>query len=351
MSRNCSTLRRVGPLGVFTILLLRAVSLAVQDPPRHVERVDVARVLMDARVVDHRGQPVLGLTTENFQVRIDGKPARVESVQWVAGALAATEAVDRQPSPDNVRRMSAAVEGRLVVFLFQKSLERGRIVGFMRMLLDLRTFLDGFTPHDRIAVLSFDSRLRLWLDFTADMNRVRDVLARNVLFEGSPPTRSEESPSLFDRLDADRADRTYNIESALRLLALALKPLPGAKSVVLVGHGFGRLSTGGVMMENNYDEARAALQDARASVFCLDVTYADYHSLEAGLQIVAEDTGGFFERTHIFGQRALTRLGAALAGHYVLMVEKPIGRSGQHGIDVRLKGRSGTVLARNTFID
>ncbi|HEX6313991.1 MAG TPA: hypothetical protein VFZ73_03995 [Gemmatimonadaceae bacterium] len=332
-------------------LLLLVPALLVQDPPRHVERVEVARVLVDVRAVDQANQPILGLTAGNFLVRIDGKPARVESAQWVAGALASTagevDPRDRffQASP------SPAAEGRLVVFLFQKSFETSRIVGFMRMLLDLRPFLDGFTPHDRIAVLSFDTRLRVWLDFTADMDRVREVLTRNVLF-GAPATAPPtDGPSLREGLGRERPERTYDIESALRLVAAALKPLPGAKTVVFVGHGFGRLGLGGVVMENNYEEAREALQDARASVFCLDVTTADYHSLEAGLQMVSKDTGGFYERTHIFGQRALARLGAALAGHYVLLVEKPDVKPGRHRIDVRLKGRSGMVYARNAFTD
>jgi VWFA-related protein len=330
--------------------LLMLPLLAAQDPPRYVERVEVARVLVDARAVDHAGRPLLGLDAESFEVRMDGKPARVESALWVAGALRSPDApadpLDRflrgTPPP--------AADGRLVVFLFQKSLESGRIVGFMRMLLDLRPFLDGFTPHDRIAVLSFDTRLRLWLDFTADMDRVRAVLKRNVLFDEPAPDATPEDPSLRAGLGPERPERTYDIESALRLIAAALKPLPGAKTVVFVGHGFGRLGLGGVVMEHNYDEAREALQDARASVFCLDVTSADYHSLEAGLQTVATDTGGFYERTHIFGERALARLGAALAGHYVLIVEKPDLKPGRHRLDVRLKGRRGTVYVRDTFV-
>jgi hypothetical protein len=60
------------------------------------------------------------------------------------------------------------------------------------------------------------------------------------------------------------------------LVGEALEDVPGAKSVVLVGHGFGRLGPTGVIMENEYDAMRAALQTARASVFCLDVTDADY---------------------------------------------------------------------------
>lgn len=333
------------------LLLLSATPLVAQDRPQYTERVEVARVLVDARVIDGRGHPVEGLTARDFEVKIDGKPARVESVQWVAGALAEPAPVDDPLNRFLTDPSSPAVEGRLVVFLFQKSLEASRIVGFMRMLLDLRTFLDGFTPRDRIAVLSFDSRLRLWLDFTSDVDRVRQVFARNLLFEGAPPEPSGELPSLFARLPQDEASRTYSIEAALRLLAASLEPLPGAKSVVLVGHGFGQFSRAGVMMEPDYDDAREALLEARASVFCLDVTNADYHSLEAGLQIVAGDTGGFYERTHIFGKLAIERLGAALAGHYVLIVDKPAGRPGRHRLDVRLRGRSGTVLARNAFVD
>jgi VWFA-related protein len=331
------------------VLLLTAMSLTLwaQDPPRYTEKVDVARVLIDARAVDGFGRPLLDLAASNFQVQIDGRPARVESVQWVAGALAESET---DPGAFQVHSMRP-VSGRLVVFLFQKSLERGRITGFMRMLLSLRGFLDGFTRHDRLAVLSFDSRLRLWLDFTADTDRVRTVLERNLLFGGPAPVSAAEGPSLREMFRGDQADRTYTIEAALRLIADALAPLPGAKTVVLVGHGFGRLGLGGVQMENDYGDTREALQRARASVFCLDVTEADYHSLETGLQLVAEDTGGFYERTHIFGGRALNRLAAALAGHYVLIVEKPDVKRGSHRIEVKLKGREGTVLARNAYVD
>lgn len=332
---------------VATVLAV-ATAASAQERPQYVERVDVARVLVDVRALDRTNRPLLGLTPENFQVKIDGKQARIESVQWVTGALLEGEASSIALPP--VQRPLPA-EGRLVVFLFQKSLEAGRIVGFMRMLIELKGFLEGFTPRDRLAVLSFDSRLRLWLDFTSDMERVRTVLERDLLRGKPVPVNASLPPSLYDALDSQKVDRTYTMEDSLRLIAGALHPLPGAKTVVIVGHGFGRLSLSGVMMENNYEGARDALQQARASVFCLDVTNADYHSLEAGLQLVAEDTGGFFERTHLFSQLALNRLAAAIAGHYVLLVEKPEGKPGHHRIDVKLKGRDGRLYARNTFVD
>jgi hypothetical protein len=94
----------------------------------------------------------------------------------------------------------------------------------------------------------------------------------------------------------------------------ALEPLPGSKSLVLIGYGFGRFSWSGVTMENAYGPARHALVASRTSVFSLDVSNADYHSLEAGLQLVSEQTGGFYARTHLFPEAAMRRLSGAQPG-------------------------------------
>jgi hypothetical protein len=85
-------------------------------------------------------------------------------------------------------------------------------------------------------------------------------------------------------------------------------------------------------------------------VFSLDVTTADYHSLEAGLQRIAEHTGGFFARTHIFPTRAVQTLLGALAGHYTLFVELPALGEGTYGAEVTLARKKGNVLARATYI-
>jgi VWFA-related protein len=330
------------------VVALAATGLvAQQKPERYTERVEVARVLIDARVLDDRGQAIRDLQLEDFGVRIGGKAARVESVEWVSGG----------PSADAAPLDSAAFDfgseerqGRLLVFVFQKSVERGRIVGFMRMLIEARGLLDTLTPRDRVAVLSFDSHLQIWLDFTNDVSRVKRVFQHGILFERAAAVQESAGLSLVRRLDPARAKRTYSIEGALRRIGEALEYLPGVKSVVLVGHGFGRLGLSGVSMESEYDGMRDALQRAQASVFSLDVTDADYHSLEAGLQLVAAETGGFFARTHIFTDRAIDALVGALAGHYALFVEQPPLTRGVHSIDVKLTRRKGRVLANRTYV-
>ena len=332
-------------------LTATAVSASGQAPGAkpYTERVDVHRVLLDVRVTDGLGQPLEDLRKTDFVVRIDGKPAPVESAAWVTGALR-SEGLIATPDGPPVASTMPPVEGRLVVFLIQKDLEPSRIIGLMGLLIDARPFFAAFTPRDRVAVLSFDSRLRIWSDFTNDLERVRALLQHDILSSEPAALVESDGPSLVASLGARQAQGAATMEEALALVGRALERLPGAKSVIVFGHGFGRLGMSGVDLAPDYDEARRALRAARASVFCLDVTRADYHSLEAGLQQVAEDTGGFFERTHLFPARALNRLAGALAGHYVLMVEHPPVRKGRHRVDVSVPNRSATVLVRD-FVD
>ena len=325
---------------LMTLVLCAGAVLSAQQP-RRTEVVDVARVLVDARVLDAGGQPVLGLEPEDFEVKIDGQRVRVESVQRIGSGESGSGPV---PSTVLAGVLEPEVRGRLIVVFVQKSLEPIRAIGLLRLLQESGRLLSHLTPDDRVAILSFDSHLKIWLDFTGDLNHARAVLAEDVLFR--KPARIEPTPglSLVSGLSQDLGHQTYTIEKALRLLGNALEPLPGSKSVVLVGYGFGRL-------DRDYEEAREALHAARAAVFCLDVTDADYHTFEHGLQTVAADTGGVFARTHLFAQRAVDRVANALTGHYVLFTEKPDLDPGTHRIEVRLVREKGSVFARRTYVD
>ena len=348
-------------LARLTVLSLIAVSAAAsaQQPQRHTERVEVTRLLVDARVVDDRGVPIRGLGPSDFQVKIDGKPARVESAHWLGATPDETDAALRadrvaaEASP-LVPDLPPEVRGRLIVFLFQKDLEPSRITGLMQMLIRTRLFLDSLGPDDRVAVLSFDSHLKVWVDFTGNRDRVRHIFERGILFE-SPPAHFEptDGPSLLNRLDVLQGRRAFSIEKGLALLGRALEPIPGSKSVVLVGHGFGEMGVGNsVLVDQAYGEARRALQAARASVFCLDVTDAAAHTMEVGLKTTAADTGGFFARTNEFPDQAIERLAGALAGHYVLFVEveRSLDRA-RHEVEVSLASRKGTVMAKRHYAE
>jgi hypothetical protein len=105
-----------------------------------------------------------------------------------------------------------------------------------------------------------------------------------------------------------------------------------------------------VGVDREYGEAARLLIRARATVFALDVTQADAHSMSAGLELVAADTGGFYVRTYLWPGLALSRLGEALSGRYELWFDKPPLPQGEHRIRIELAGRKGRVLARRTYV-
>lgn len=318
---------------------------ATPPPPelRFQETVEVERLVVEARAVSGAGDAILGLGPADFRVEVNGERVDVESAFWVAEEPQLAEAEPIVVTPDPPLR------GRSIVFLFQKSMESSRVGGFLEMRREAASLLERLHPDDRVAVLSFDSRLRMWQDFTTDRARLAAALDR--LLAGGPErwSASLDGISLSDHLDRQEAREAAGIEKALTLIGEALAPLPGAKSLAFFGWGFGRFTAGRVEMEPDYEEAREALKKARVAVFCLDVTRADYHSLEEGLREVAEDTGGFYARTHLFRGQAMRRLEGALAGYYVLSFRRPEGARAPFDLAIELAGRSGEVLVRETY--
>ena len=349
-------MRRVAALPSL-VVALAAVSAGRAQVPQVVERVEVSRVVVDLHVLAEDGRPMKGLTVADLRVLVDGKPVKIESLRWTAGAIVLREGASAIPASNLAVGAAGGRPGRLVVLFFQKDLEPSRIEGLMLMLRQAEAMLAGFGPDDLIAVASFEHHLELWSDFTTDRAAVRAILTRSILFSGRAGELVSGDQRLLARsFDREAGRRAYSMEQALAVLGDALDRLPGSKAVVLVGHGFGRMIGGGglatarVGYEPEYREARRLLSRARATVYCLDVTRADSHTLETGLMSVAEDTGGFFMRTNWFPAQAISRLGEVLAGHYELSFEKPDLPLGERVIRVELVGRKGAVFARRTYV-
>jgi VWFA-related protein len=338
------------------VAIAAASSAARAQVPQVVERVEVSRVVVDLHVLADDGRPIAGLSAADLRVSVDGKPVKIESLRWTTGSVAPGD--NASPLSDDAPAAGAPEDrpGRLVLLMFQKDLERSRIEGLMPMLRRAEGLVDGLGPHDRVAVASFEHHLELWTDFTTNRAAVRAILTRSILFAGrSGEIVAGEPPLLSRSFDRDAGRRAGSMEQALVVVGRALDAIPGPKSVVLVGHGFGRIIGGSlpsalVGFDAEYAEARRLLTRARATVYCLDVTRADSHTLETGLMSVAEDTGGFFMRTNWFPGQAISRLSEALDGRYELSFEKPALPRGEHVIRVELVGRKGVVFARRTYV-
>ena len=350
---------RLAALRVLQRLRMTALFLFLTVPlhAQLQEQITVERILVDARVTDDRGDPITGLKAADFKVRIDGRDAIVESIEWIPETAAARELASADAAIEDVNTSldQPAPHGRLLIFFYQTDYERNasRLSGQMQTVVNANDWVEWLDSEDRVAVFSFDSHLKFRLDFTNNREHIKDAMQRALLTDEPPPPRMVPMPALAKRLDASEMRKAASPEAALIILANALRPIPGPKSIILFGWGLGRLTPTGVMMESKYVPARQALESARASVFSIDFTQADSHSLEVGLGQVAGDTGGFYAKTFHFPKIAVDRLRKTLAGHYELEVRKPDTKvRGVHTIEVDVPSQHrASVLARSTYVD
>lgn len=345
--------RAIAALGLAATLSAQEL----QDFPGVREEARVERVVVDAYVTDPRGDPIPDLTASDFRVRVDGKRVVLESAEWIPADVPEVLPLlpeARETAVASARPRTEIAPGRLLIFFFQTNYEPVRIVGLMRMNIHAQRLLDGLLPTDRVAVLSFDSHLKLRQDFTNDRGLIEAAMSDS-LRTGTPTDPIKlESPSLARHFDFLAAKKAVTPEMALALISRAAAPIAGGKSLLYFGWGLGTI--GGLVGPNpkdvrDWQEALPALASARINIFTLDVTDADYHTLEGSLMRVSEITGGTYHKTHIFPTAAIDRVARAISGRYVLVFRKPDGPRGYHEIKVDLVGRKGAVNARAYYED
>lgn len=328
-----------------------AIALCAVLSAQLSETITVSRVVVDARVTRNAGEPITDLTAADFDVRIGGKKAVVESAEWIddtVGGGAPLPDPERPVSDSGRAPVAARPPGRLFILFVQTDFAResSRTYGQMKFLQHADALLETLAPEDRAAVFSFDSHLKFRLDFSSDREAIRRALRDTIFIDHPPPPPIVPSPSLAAKLDREAMRRAAHSESGLLLVANALRSIPGPKSLLLLGWGLGERGLGGVSMKRGWKAARAALDAARVSIFSLDTTNADYHDLEIGLASAAEQTGGFYAKTHVFPQIAIERLQRTLSGHYELTLRAVDGlEPGTRELVVRVQRRGAIVLA------
>jgi VWFA-related protein len=330
-------------IGAIVLLMMANAALAQFE-----ETITVARVIVDARVTNDRGDPIADLATNDLIVKIGGIAATVESATYIDESSFTLDD-PLADSPTNQEQPTTNSSPRLFVVFVQTDFARNpsRVSGQLHFNRYATEFIEALQPDDRVAVLSFDSHLKFRLDFTSDKEEVSNAIRASLLIDEPPAPPIVHSPALFTRLDRDQMKRAATSEAALLLVGNALMPIDGPKNVILMGWGLGDMS--GMLPE--WKAARRALDAARATLFAFDTTRADYHSLEVGLQTAAAQTGGFYAKTHVFPEFGLERLERTLRGRYELELRVPATlTAGTYELSIRVKRRGANVLAPSSVV-
>lgn len=195
--------------------------------------------------------------------------------------------------------LEAPRTGRLFVFYFQTdfAMHPARIAGQMHALLYVDRIIEQIIqPEDRVAVVSFDSHLRLQLDFTGNKAEIRKASQRTLAKREPPPPPTVPGPSLAACLDRATMRRLARDEQALLYLARALREIPGEKQLLFIGTHLGyQIGMRMFAMDPVWEEAKRELLAANVIVNGFYAMAPGMSgSLAIGVQKAAAETGGFF---------------------------------------------------------
>jgi VWFA-related protein len=339
---------------------LAALAFAAM-PQQITETVTVRRIVLEIRVVDRRGKPILGLQPSDFDVRLDRQPVEVASATWVPETaegrrMAGQSEIDldyldalASASPEFLQATSG---GRLFILFFQTDFARNasRTGGQMAFLPYARKIVDDLPPEDRVAVMSFDSHLHLHLDFTRDRSQIHRAMDHTLLIGEPPAPAAVVEPSLAECLDRDGMLRAASSEQALLVIANAIADIPGEKQIVILGYGLGERVGHQIVMRPEWAETERRL--VRTGVV-VNAIYTPIYGgeLAVGLQQATADTGGFFMVRGNFPQQAVDRFaGGELSGHYDIEIKAPEDlQPGKHHAKVLVKAQRLTFNADVTL--
>src|SRR6266581_7052696 len=128
-----------GVLAALTTALLPDQELPHRGGYREEARVE--RVIVDAYVIDSRGNPIPDLGLGSFRLRVDGKTIRLESVDWVPAEKPEATPVESPSAEADTTFAPGSPEippGRLLLFFFQTDYTQARLVGLFRMGIQAR---------------------------------------------------------------------------------------------------------------------------------------------------------------------------------------------------------------------
>src|SRR5260370_3499716 len=102
------------------LLAIGTVPAPAQDRPGSFrEQARVERVVVDAYVLDSRGDPIPGLAARDFRLRVDGKPVVIESAEWIpADRPEVLPSLERSPSGALLPTAPDMPPARLLIFFF-----------------------------------------------------------------------------------------------------------------------------------------------------------------------------------------------------------------------------------------
>lgn len=332
------------------------------DQPQFGEKINVEEVLLDVLVTDSHGNPVVGLTPDDFVVEEDGEPVKLTGATFYSSSelIGGT-----QPIEEHGAAIDTVPRDRYFILVFEDQRKNQGPINLVSQQLRAareakRWLTRSLAPADWVAVLSYDFKLKLLQDFSRDRAALSAAIDAAVSGKegGNWPSRRGEGdqPSLAAYLPSGDAlrDRTTRIYSALEAIAGAAGHVSGRKNLMLFSIGLGDTDRFGIYHrdERYWPPMVHALNDNNVAVYTLDLTPVDVrHTLESSLSSLADETGGHYYFNSVSYSTPLAQIAQENSGYYLLSyrAEHPAGKSGFQDVTVKVKDPSLKVRSRDGY--
>ncbi|HEU4390759.1 MAG TPA: VWA domain-containing protein, partial [Blastocatellia bacterium] len=321
-----------------------------------VVRISVTLVQVDAVVTDANGHPVTDLKREDFEVYEDGRKQSISNFSYISTLPAAPSEVaapprgpvDKTAPPATPVRVEPGQVRRTVAFVVDDLSLSFQSMHFVRDTLT-RFVNEQMQPGDLVAIIRTGAGMGALQQFTSDKRQLSAAIDRvryNMMghggitpfapIESSPATTQADEEAAANGDDSSTTTGAPTIDTlrdqlftvgtlgAVNFVVRSLRGLPGRKSIVLLSDGFSitsddednnrvlnelhalidlanrssvvvysidarglqplGLSAADAVGRMSSDQLQTSLQNRRDQLF----------NTQAGLEYLAEETGGFF---------------------------------------------------------
>jgi len=281
--------------------------------------------------VGRDGRPILDLRSEEVQLRVNGRPRAIKSLQRIDAPVAPAGASAKPAGPPLPPPFgtNVAAGGRTILLVVEDASFRPGNERLMKQAIE--QFLDGVSPTDRVALITMPHPTIRTEPTTAA--EVRQALAKVAGVAAQKPT------------DDDVACRTRETLEALRGLLSSLANTETPSTVIFFSSGLsattrttGTLGTSSCdLSTDSFQNVGAAAAAARAHVYVIqgDLTVTQRSD---GLENLAGVTGAQVMVLAAAGENPLSRIALETSASYVAAFEpEPSERNDQnHRLDLRV---------------
>jgi VWFA-related protein len=338
-----------------------------QDNPsgRFQGKVNVNEVLLDVLVTDAKGNVIVGLDKGDFVVKEGGRPVDLTGVTFYSNRSLVDSSA---PAKANVSAAQGTEDRYFILFFEDQKVNAQDAPQLLSQQLEAakraRGWVDGeMLVNDWVAVVSYDTRLKVQQDFTHDRKALIAAIGdamKGKDREGNYPSRIDASrgPSLLAGLPKgdELGKKTPKIYDALQALARSAGNIRGRKNLLLFTYGLPSYDTttfGQFVPDKRYFLPTVqALNANNVAVYSLDLTPAAVeHRLSDSLNKISDDTGGryFFNVTNF--STSLDQISKENNGYYLLSYQsdQPAGKSGFQNVTVTTTNPEFRVKARKGY--